>query len=111
HRVDPVMTESECVGGDVEVDPATQGTDKTGFLDDHSDAFGDFGELSGTLHSQDPHFAGLGTGESEDRAERRGLSRAVWPEKPGDLAGGDLEGEIVHRLDVAVVLDQTGHGD
>jgi hypothetical protein len=67
--------------------------------------------MGGQVVSVHQHTAGGRLQETADHAERGGLAGAVWPEKPVDLARGDVEADAVHGCELPVRLDQILNGD
>ncbi len=62
-------------------------------------------------HPADVDLPGIGCIESEEHPHRRRLPCAVRPDEPRDAAGGDLEGQVVHRDRSAVSLRETADLD
>ena len=49
----------------------------------------------------------VGLRQRAEHVDRRRLAGAVGPEEPEDLAGGDLEADAAHRLDLVEGLAQV----
>jgi hypothetical protein len=49
--------------------------------------------------------------ELQDAVDGRGLARAVGAEKPKDLAGSDVQRQVVHRHQLPVALDQVANAN
>src|SRR5262245_41515324 len=63
------------------------------------------------IPSEQLHLAAVSAHETEQDADRRGLPRAVWTEKPVHLAGTHREVEAVESAHPAERLDQARNRD
>ena len=63
------------------------------------------------VEPQDVRRAGIGRAQALEDLDGGGLAGAVGPEHPEHLAPAHLEGDAVHRLDLAVALAQVAHVD
>ena len=66
----------------------------------------DLAGMSGRIEADDARLAARRLGQTEEHEDRGGLARAVRPEQPEDLAGSDLQIELVDRGQRVVALRQ-----
>ena len=72
-----------------------------------ADAALDLERAARRVEPDDPGLPGGRLGQAEEHEDRRRLARAVLAEQAEDLAGADLEVEVVDRDEVAVALGQA----
>jgi len=70
-------------------------------------------------YAQPAHHAGIRREHAQRDAHRRGLAGAVAPHEPEQLAGADIEGEVLHgdglpipfrdAVDLEQPLNRSGH--
>ena len=70
----------------------------------HADAPADLLGLRDGVQPVDGHGSTVGTYESVEHADGRGLARAVRPEEAGDFAVSRIEADVLDRDDVAEPL-------
>ena len=78
-----------------------------GLLQDDADALAQRPLAVLGVVAEDAHLAGAACAVALEDLGRGGLARAVGSEEAEDLPGGDGEGDVAHRLHVAVGLAQA----
>ena len=80
-------------------------------LEDEPDAAAHGVALAHDVVAGDARAAAVGRQQRAEHRDRRRLAGAVGAEEAERLAGGDVEVDAAHRLDVAEALDQPAHLD
>jgi hypothetical protein len=89
------------------IDLLCHGVRQAAGLELHADEAAQLARLAGRVHAQDGQVPPVGLADPFQALQGGGLSCAVRPQQPDDLAGLHLEADVVRGDDAAVGLAQV----